>query len=99
MLDDLGAYRSSDWVEDVVTGIITHRCNHRKPLIATTNLPDPEMGGKDVVRMTEGAAKYDLRKTLSEQIGMRARSRLFEMCTIVKMFGAPDYRVNPIVRR
>jgi hypothetical protein len=57
------------------------------------------MGGKDVVRMTEGAAKYDLRKTLSEQIGMRARSRLFEMCTIVKMFGAPDYRVNPIVRR
>ena len=94
MLDDLGAYRSSDWVEDVVTGIITHRCNHRKPLIATTNLPDAEMGGKDVVRLTESAAKYDLRKTLTEQIGIRARSRLFEMCTIVKMFGAPDYRVQ-----
>jgi hypothetical protein len=37
---------------------------------------------------------YDLRKTLTEQIGIRARSRLFEMCTIVKMFGAPDYRVQ-----
>jgi DNA replication protein DnaC len=74
--------------------LITHRCNHRKPLIATTNLPDAEMGGKDVVRMSETAAKYDLRKTLTEQIGIRGRSRLFEMCTIVKMFGAPDYRVQ-----
>jgi DNA replication protein DnaC len=98
LLDDLGAYRSSDWVEDVVTGLITHRCNHRKPLIATTNLPDEEMGGKDAVRLSEGAARYDLRKTLAEQIGVRARSRLFEMCTIVKMFGAPDYRVQRVVR-
>ena len=95
VLDDLGAYRSSEWVEDIVTGIITHRCNFRKPLIATTNLPDPEMGGVDITRAAEGSsAKYDLRKTLAEQIGMRARSRLFEMCTIVKMFGAPDYRVQ-----
>ena len=98
LLDDLGAYRSSDWVEDVVTGLITHRCNHRKPLIATTNLPDEEMGGKDAVRLSEGAARYDLRKTLAEQIGVRARSRLFEMCTIVKMVGAPDYRVQRVGR-
>ena len=98
LLDDLGAYRSSEWVEDVVAGIITHRCNHRKPLIATTNLPDEEIGGKDAVRLSEGAARYDLRKTLAEQIGVRARSRLFEMCTIVKMFGAPDYRLQRTVR-
>ncbi len=98
LLDDLGAYRSSEWVEDIVTGIITHRCNHRKPLIATTNLPDEEMGGKDAVRLSEGSARYDLRKTLAEQIGVRARSRLFEMCTIVKMFGAPDYRMQRVVR-
>jgi DNA replication protein DnaC len=99
LLDDLGAYRSSDWVEDVVTGIITYRCNHKKPLIATTNLPDEQMGGKEAKRLAEGAThKYDLRKTLSEAIGGRARSRLFEMCTVVKMFGAPDYRVQGGVR-
>jgi DNA replication protein DnaC len=99
MLDDLGAYRSSDWVEDVVTGIITYRCNERKPLIATTNLPDEEMGGTEVKRLSEGSShKFDIRKTLSEAIGGRARSRLFEMCTIVKMFGAPDYRVTRAAR-
>ena len=40
LLDDLGAHRVTDWVEDTVTSIITYRCNNRKPLIATTNLPD-----------------------------------------------------------
>jgi DNA replication protein DnaC len=98
LLDDLGAYRSSDWVEDVVTGIITHRCNHRKPLIATTNLPDTEMGQRDSALRAEGSAKYELRRTLGEAIGARARSRLFEMCTIVKMFGAPDYRTLRAVK-
>src|SRR5580658_8977272 len=44
LLDDLGAHRVSDWVEDTVTSIITARCNNRKPLIATTNLIDPEAG-------------------------------------------------------
>ncbi len=46
LLDDLGAQRVTDWVEDTVTSIITHRCNHRKPLIATTNLREPEAGDK-----------------------------------------------------
>jgi DNA replication protein DnaC len=40
LLDDLGAHRINDWVEDTVTSIITHRCNQQRPLIATTNLPD-----------------------------------------------------------
>src|SRR5580693_5542355 len=44
LLDDLGAHRVTDWVEDTVTSIITARCNHRKPLIATTNLIDPDAG-------------------------------------------------------
>ena len=38
LLDDLGSHRVTDWVEDTVTSIVTYRCNHRKPLIATTNL-------------------------------------------------------------
>ncbi len=44
LLDDLGAHRVTDWVEDTVTSIITTRCNQRKPLIATTNLTDDERG-------------------------------------------------------
>ena len=94
LLDDLGAHRVTDWVEDTVTSIITHRCNERKPIIATTNLPDAEMGGTMVERLPEGApARYDIKSTLAEKIGMRARSRLFEMCRIVRMPKVGDYRV------
>lgn len=95
LLDDLGAHRVTEWVEDTVTAIITYRCNHRKALIATTNLPDAEMGGKEVVpRQAESGQRYDLRTTLGERIGLRARSRLFEMCRIVRMPRVPDYRIQ-----
>lgn len=91
LLDDLGAQRMTDWVEDIVTGLITYRCNHRLPLIATTNLPDPEMGTGQAARMP---GSMDVRATLSEKIGGRARSRLFEMCRIVRMPKVGDYRIH-----
>jgi DNA replication protein DnaC len=93
LLDDLGAHRVTDWVEDTVTSIITYRCNYRKPLIATTNFPDPDMGGKVVEKGAAGAAvKYNIRDTLEDRIGPRARSRLFEMCTVVSLWGLSDHR-------
>jgi DNA replication protein DnaC len=91
LLDDLGAHRVTDWVEDTVAAIITYRCNHKKPLIATTNLPDQDMGGATVDR--SGTPSY--RTTLTERIGERARSRLFEMCRVVSMWGVADYRIKP----
>src|ERR1044071_2434607 len=36
LLDDIGAHRVTDWVEDTVTSIVTSRCNNRKALIATS---------------------------------------------------------------
>ncbi len=83
LLDDLGAHRVTEWVEDTVTSILTYRCNHKKPLIATTNLPDPEMTGETMNRTM-----------LADVIGSRARSRLFEMCRIVKMPAVEDYRIR-----
>ena len=91
LLDDLGAHRVTDWVEDTVTAIITYRCNHRKPLIATTNLPDQDMGGLTVERSATPA----YRTTLTERVGERARSRLFEMCRVVNLWAVGDYRVKP----
>ena len=96
MLDDLGAHRVTDWVEDTVTSIITYRCNHRKPLIATTNLPDPDAGLTASERGKSASERTEFRTTLAERIGMRARSRLFEMCRVVKMPLVEDYRVNRI---
>jgi DNA replication protein DnaC len=85
LLDDLGSHRVTEWVEDTVTSIITYRCNHKKPLIATTNL---EMDDN----MPSGGGAPVSRKSIGEVIGLRARSRLFEMCTIVRLRGIADYR-------
>jgi DNA replication protein DnaC len=82
LLDDLGAHRVTDWVEDTVTAILTHRCNHRKPTIVTTNLPPP------------GQVSNASKDSLADRIGMRAWSRLNEMCRLVQMPAVEDYRVR-----
>ncbi len=93
LLDDLGAHRGSDWVEDTITAILTWRCNQRKPLIATTNVPDADAGSA-LLQRNEALNKVEYRRTLGEQIGSRARSRLFEMCKVIKMPLIEDYRVR-----
>lgn len=93
LLDDLGAHRVVEWVEDTVTAIVTYRCNHRKPLIATTNLPDAEMGGA-ILQKTDVPGARSYRITLEERIGERARSRLFEMCRVVRMPNVEDFRIR-----
>ncbi|MEQ1949601.1 MAG: ATP-binding protein [Bryobacteraceae bacterium] len=93
VLDDLGAHRVTEWVEDTVTAIITYRCNNQKPLIATTNLPDPDITGAKLEYTGAGGVGV-YRKTLSETIGTRARSRLFEMCRTVRIMDVEDYRVR-----
>lgn len=92
LLDDLGAHRVIEWVEDTVTSIVTYRYNHRKPLIATTNLPDPEMGA--MLQKTDLPGTRSYRITLEERIGERARSRLFEMCRLVRMPNVEDFRIR-----
>jgi DNA replication protein DnaC len=87
LIDDLGARRASDWVEDTVTSIITQRYNEQKPIIVTTNLPiEPDR--------IEDQGKTRLSRSLAEVIGERSRSRLFEMCHVVKMPAVEDYRLK-----
>ena len=79
VLDELGASKPTDWVRDTMAHIINTRYNDRKFTIFTTNYPDE--------RASEG------RETLEDRIGVRARSRIFEMCRTVKIEG-DDYRRN-----
>jgi DNA replication protein DnaC len=92
LLDDLGAHRVSDWVEDTVTSLITWRYNHNKAVIATTNLRDAEAGDSPLPSGSSGdsSARY----YLTERIGSRARSRLFEMCRVISTRGVEDYRMR-----
>jgi len=94
LLDDLGAHRVTEWVEDTVTALITYRCNRRKPLIATTNLPDPDAGFSVVQRSEHSPGRVDYRTALADRIGARARSRLFEMCKVIRMPQMEDYRIR-----
>jgi DNA replication protein DnaC len=91
LLDDLGAHRVTDWVQDTVTSIVTHRCNNKKPLIATTNLPDAEAGSRTFQKTAVGV---DYMHTLREHVGDRARSRLFEMCKVIRINWSEDYRIR-----
>jgi DNA replication protein DnaC len=91
LLDDLGAHRVTDWVQDTVTSIVTHRCNNRKPLIATTNLPDADAGSSTFQKTAVGT---EYRRTLRDHVGDRARSRLFEMCKVIRINWSEDFRIR-----
>jgi DNA replication protein DnaC len=96
VLDDLGAHRIKDWVEDKVTEIVTERCDNRLATIFTTNLPDTYIGDGGKPLDDHGAWKqsieqYKYKRTLEEHVGPRVRSRLFQMCKVIRMDG-PDYR-------
>jgi DNA replication protein DnaC len=93
LIDDLGSHRVMGWIEDTVTAIVTHRSNHKRPLIVTTNLADPD-AGDNIVQRTGGVGRVEYRTTLGERIGERARSRLFEMCELIRMPAAGDYRLR-----
>jgi DNA replication protein DnaC len=86
VLDELGAKRTTAWVEETVFYIINHRYNHKKTTIFTSNYPDTEEAedNRDSFYKKGG-------DTLVDRIGVRLRSRVYEMCKIVEMEGE-DYR-------
>ena len=86
-IDDLGARRVSDWVEDTVTYILNHRYNQKKATLLTSNLPDSD----ENVKERSPSGKYPVADTLTRRIGVRVRSRLYEMCESVTIH-ADDFR-------
>src|SRR5882672_2334187 len=91
VLDELGAVRPSEWVWDTVSLILNTRYNDNRTTIITTNYPDDaarEAGGNSEFSRAQRSARAE---TLGDRIGERMRSRLHEMCRIIKMEGA-DFR-------
>lgn len=77
VLDELGASKPTDWVKDTMMQIIGTRYNDKKLTIFTTNYLDARRAQTD--------------ETLEDRIGVRLRSRLYEMCKTVTVEGE-DYR-------
>jgi DNA replication protein DnaC len=86
VLDELGAKRTSAWVEETVFYIINFRYNHKKLTIFTTNYPDTD---EEEDRRDSFYKKGE--ENLVNRIGVRLRSRIYEMCKVVEVSG-DDYR-------
>jgi DNA replication protein DnaC len=94
VLDELGAVKPSEWVWDTVSLILNTRYNDNRTTLITTNFPDlAERERRNFVRASdrEAASYAATQETLGDRIGERMRSRLHEMCRIVKMEGG-DFR-------
>ena len=91
VLDELGAVKPTEWVWDTVSLILNTRYNDNRTTIITTNYPD------DAPRDSNGSSEFARAQravraeTLGDRIGERMRSRLHEMCRIIRMEGA-DFR-------
>jgi DNA replication protein DnaC len=80
VLDDLGAEKTSEWVDETMNLIVNTRYSERRLTIFTSNYPD-------IPDDTDPNA-------LLFRIGARMRSRLHEMCEFV-VLDAADYRERP----
>jgi DNA replication protein DnaC len=80
VLDDLGAEKTSEWVEETLNLIVNSRYSEKRTTIFTSNYDDnPDSTDPD---------------SLLFRIGFRMRSRLHEMCEFLYLDGA-DYRELP----
>ena len=80
VLDDLGAEKPSEWVEETMNLIVNTRYNEKRPTIFTTNYIDiPDETDLD---------------SLKVRVGFRMHSRLHEMCDFLEYDGG-DYRMLP----
>ncbi len=89
VLDELGAVKPTEWVWDTVSLILNTRYNDNRTTIITTNFEDQPAAGANGAGSAVRAATRS--ETLGDRIGERMRSRLHEMCRVIKMEGE-DFR-------
>lgn len=74
--DELGATRLSEWAQNKVYHLINKRYNYKKLTVCATNFQDNSVNN---------------RETLTQRVGDRIRSRLYEMTDASEIKGS-DYR-------
>jgi DNA replication protein DnaC len=97
VLDDVGSSKPSPWALETVGHILNTRYNKKRVTLLTTNYLDPDSGSGAAVSPTNmrvaGMRAAAIEDTLSERVGKRIRSRLYEMCRTIEI-SSPDYRKN-----
>jgi DNA replication protein DnaC len=83
LLDDLGAWKMTDWMNDTLFYVLNKRYLATRPTLITTNYPDREPTAREV-----SEADTTLRREyLVDRIGLRLRSRLLEACAVIRLEG------------
>jgi DNA replication protein DnaC len=94
VLDDVGSSKPSPWALETVGHILNTRYNEKRVTILTTNFPDSDAASANPSsqpsRVT-GMRSPTVEDSLTERVGKRIRSRLYEMCRTLEII-APDYR-------
>jgi DNA replication protein DnaC len=92
LIDDLGASKPSPWALETIGHILNKRYNDRRVTLLTTNYLDTDESAPTPIRMPSGQAVPPAREdSLTDRLGQRVRSRLYEMCRPVVIASA-DYR-------
>lgn len=103
VLDDVGSSKPSPWALETVGHILNTRYNERRVTLLTSNFLDADSAASAPLPRTQAGGfgrAPAVEDTLSERVGTRIRSRLYEMCRTVEIV-APDYRkeIRNISRR
>ncbi len=95
VLDDVGSSKPSNWALETVGHVLNTRYNENRVTLLTTNFLDTEVSanseGTTAAPRVAGMRTVAPEDSLSERVGRRIRSRLYEMCRTIEIY-APDYR-------
>jgi DNA replication protein DnaC len=96
VLDDVGSSKPSLWALETVGHVLNTRYNEKRVTLLTTNFldsdaaPGSSANGAPPARVA-GMRAPTIEDSLTERVGKRIRSRLYEMCRTVEI-SAADYR-------
>jgi DNA replication protein DnaC len=94
VLDDVGSSKPSPWALETVGHVLNTRYNEKRVTLLTTNYLDIDSaanGAGQASTRVIGMRAPQIEDSLTERVGKRIRSRLYEMCRTVEI-SAPDYR-------
>jgi DNA replication protein DnaC len=93
VLDDVGSSKPSPWALETVGHLLNTRYNERRVTILTTNFfdSDPSANSAGSTGRVAGMRAPATEDSLTDRLGKRIRSRLYEMCRKVEI-SAADYR-------
>jgi DNA replication protein DnaC len=93
VLDDVGSSKPSLWALETVGHILNARYNEKRVTLLTTNFLDADAAANSAppAPRVAGMRAPTIEDSLTDRVGKRIRSRLYEMCRTIEI-AAPDYR-------